>query len=187
MNARPRRTSGAFCAAAILVAALGVAPAAGAATPKVISARTGASVILSDTGGVRTTVETLTLAKGSWTISSNITVVDFGSGDFVRCLLDEAGTVLDGGATTYVANTVADLANSSTVKAAAPFTVTLDCSHDANATSSNQFYIDPGATLLAVNGGPINGAARTAKAAPTVLQRRTTTGGSAVPPPPTSG
>ena len=98
---------------------------------------------------MRTTVETLTLAKGSWTISSNITVVD--------------------------------------VKAAAPFTVTLDCSHDANATSSNQFYIDPGATLLAVNGGPINGAARTAKAAPTVLQRRTTTGGSAVPPPPTSG
>jgi hypothetical protein len=148
---------------------------ASAARPTVYSVRTGGTVTLADAGGVPTTIESMLIPRGAWTVTANVTAVDFGTGDFVRCTLQQDGTAFDGGATTYVDDTVADLTNSGALKtSAAATTVALVCGHDQNATSGSQFYLDPGATLTAVEGGPIKGATAAATTGPNVVQKRTT-------------
>ena len=142
------------------------------------SVRTGGSIALSDTGGAPTTIESLLVPRGSWTVTANVTAVDFGSGDFVRCQLQRNGTLFDGGATTYVNGTAADITNSGVLKTTgAATTIALVCSHDQNSPTTAQFSLDPGATLTAVEGGPIKTvSAATAAAAtgPNVVQTRTT-------------
>jgi hypothetical protein len=129
--------------------------------------------VLDNTGGVLTAVESLSLPRGQWTITSTATAVNFGAGDFIRCRIDDGLNPLDGGSTTYLAGTVGDLANAATAKTSSPLTVRLACEHDADA--SNQIYIDPGATLLAVKGGPIQQPPGTATrlTSPSVVQGRT--------------
>lgn len=157
------------------VAMLAVPGRAGAVQPTVHSVRTGELVALADAGGTPTTIETLAVPRGSWTVTSNVTAVDFGSGDFVRCTLQRNGTVFDGGATTYVDGTAADITNSSVVKTTgASTTIALVCSHDTNAPTSGQFFLDPGATLTAVEGGPIKTVTAAATTGPNVVQTRTT-------------
>jgi hypothetical protein len=169
------RTRRALPAAFVVVAVLALPANAGAATqPTVHSVRTGGAVALSDTGGAPTTIESLLVPRGSWTVTANVTAVDFGSGDFVRCTLQKNGAGFDGGATTYVDDTVADLTNAGVVKTtAAATTIALVCQHDHNAPNPSQFYLDPGATLTAVEGGPIRSAAAAASAGPNVVQKRT--------------
>jgi hypothetical protein len=155
------------------VAVFAAPTTAGATAPAVYSARTGAQVVLSSSGGVSTTIQTLSLPRGSWTITSNVTAVDFTGGDYVRCALRNGGTEFDGGSTTYLQDTVADLSNAGVVKTSAAAAITLTCSHD-HASSSGQFYVDPGATLTAVAAeGPIKGPSADAASA-TVVQERTT-------------
>jgi hypothetical protein len=166
----------AFAIVAVVAAALATPTVAGATKPTVYSVRTANGVTLPDTGGTPLAIASLTVPRGAWTVSANAAAADFGSGDFVRCALQHDGTAFDGGSTTYVDDTVADLANTGVLKTTvAATTIALVCSHDEDAASASQFTVDPGATLTAVEGGPIRGAAATtATSGPTVAQTRTT-------------
>ena len=156
-----------------LLATAGTAQAA--AGPNVVQARTASAVILPDAGATLVTVESVSLGKGSWTVTSNATAVNFGPGDYVRCQLDAYGSVLmDGGATTYLANRVGGVVDVGTWKSGVPFTVALRCDHDHVASYTSQFYFDPGVTLTAVRGGPIESPTIHTSATPTVVQSRTT-------------
>ena len=146
---------------------------AAAASDPVEQVQTSAAVYLSDTGGVQTQVASLSLSPGSWTITSNLSAIDFGSGDFVRCHLQSGATDIDGGATVFLADRVANIVNAGTVVNTAKATIALFCDHDKNSTASNQFYVDAGTTLIAVEGGPIEGPGTTV-AKPTVVESRST-------------
>jgi hypothetical protein len=161
-------------ALALLPALVMTAGTAGASAPNVVQVRTSAPVTLPDAGATLMTVESVKLATGSWTVTSNATAVNFGAGDFVRCQLDAHGTLIDGGATTYLANRVGGLVETATLKANAPTTVALRCDHDHAATTANQFYFDPGVTLTAVRGGPIESPNVHTSASPVVVESRTT-------------
>jgi hypothetical protein len=175
MNIARSRCARTVPTALAIIAMLALPARAVAAQPTVYSVRTGSAVTLSDSGGAPTTIESLVVPRGGWTVTSNVTAVDFGSGDFVRCQLQQNGTLFDGGATTYIDDTVADLTNSGVVKTtAAATTIALVCTHDQNAPTTAQFYLDAGATLMAVEGGPIKGAAAAASTGPNVVQKRTT-------------
>jgi hypothetical protein len=160
----------------VLVGAMIIGPlsmSASAASDPVVQVQTSAAVDLSQTGGVQTQVESVALSAGSWTITSNLSAIDFGSGDFVRCHLQSDTTDIDGGATIFLANRVADIVNAGTVVNTKKATIALFCDHDKNAASSNQFYIDPGATITAVEGGPIEGPGQSLSK-PTVVEARST-------------
>jgi hypothetical protein len=160
----------------VLVGAMIVGPLTGsasAASDPVVQVSTSAAVDLSNSGGVQTQVASLVLAKGSWTITSNLSAINFGAGDFVRCGLQSDGTAIDGGATVFLANRVANVVNAGTVVATKKTTITLLCEHDKNAATANQFYIDPGATITAVEGGPIKAPGISASQ-PTVVEGRST-------------
>jgi hypothetical protein len=150
-----------------------LATAAGAAGATVVKARTTSKVTLSNTGGAFTTVESLLLDAGSWTVTSDVTAVNFGAGDFVRCHLQANGSTIDGGATTYLANRVAGLTNVGTLTVSSDSeTVAVVCGHDRNV--STQMYVDPGATMIAVSGGPISGPGVPATSTTAVAQARST-------------
>ena len=146
-----------------------------ASTPAVYQIRTHVSVTLSDAGGVYSPVEATTLQAGSWTISSNLTAINFGPGDFVRCQLRSDGALIDGGATVYLADRVAGLVDIGTVVSTTSITVETVCDHDSSASSSGQFYVDPGATLTAVKGGPISAPGIPHSGQPTVVEARSAT------------
>jgi hypothetical protein len=151
-----------------------LASSASAASPPVVQVKTPAAVDLSNSGSTQTQVESVVLSAGSWTITSNLTAIDFGSGDFVRCHLQSNSTLIDGGATVFLANRVAGIVNAGTVLTSKKSTIGLFCEHDKNAATPNQFYIDPGATITAVEGGPIEGPGASVSK-PTVVQARSTT------------
>jgi hypothetical protein len=156
----------------VLTASPGVAAASPA--PVVVQARSSTPVTLPDAGGTLGSVVGFRLTKGSWTVSSNITAVNFGGGDYVRCQLQENGHLIDGGATAYLADRVGGLVDVGTFVASGPVAVAVLCDHDRAAGSSGQFYIDPGATITAVRGGPIQAPGLTPSGAPTVVQTRST-------------
>src|SRR6202035_3323542 len=88
----PRTSAIRRCAMVVGVLALSAAlailtteHAAVAATPNVIQARSAAAVTLPDAGATLQYVESVNLAKGSWTVTSNATAVNFGPGDYIRC------------------------------------------------------------------------------------------------------
>ena len=166
-----KQWAGLVLVGAIIVGRL-AAPAS-APSPPVVQVQTSAAVDLSDTGGVQMQVESLVLSAGSWTITSNLTAIDFGSGDFVRCHLQAGATDIDGGATVFLADRVAGIVNAGTVVASKKVTIGLFCDHDKNAHATNQFYIDSGATITAVEGGPIEAPGLSASK-PKVVEARTT-------------
>lgn len=157
------------------VLAVGWLPAMASASPAptLRQVRTSASVTLNPAGGVLTQVAAISLPAGPWTVTTNATAVNFGAGDFVRCQLRKSGVLMDGGATVFLANRVAGIANAGTLAPTAPVTVALLCGHDHTA-AAGQFYLDPGATITAVRGGPIVGPGLSGTK-PTVVQSRSTT------------
>jgi hypothetical protein len=169
-----RRVVVVAAAAVVLVGLVPGMAQAKAKKPVVLQVRTTSSVTLASAAATETTVESLSLPKGSWTVSSDLTAINFGAGDYVRCQLQESGTLFDGGQTVYLADRVSGLHNVGTVVVTKATTVAVLCDHDHAARSSGQFYVDPGATLTAVDGGPIDGpgAAVTSKAA--VVESRST-------------
>jgi len=148
--------------------------AAASTQPAVVQVRSTAKVTLADTGGTLQQVEAVTLGKGSWTVTSNLTAINFGAGDYVRCQLQANGHLIDGGATTYLADRVSGVVNAAALLAHGTVTVAVLCDHDHNAGSPGQFYIDPGATVTAVKGGPISAPGVASSGAPVVVESRTT-------------
>jgi hypothetical protein len=161
-------------ATVMLAVGFSTVAAAGAAMPTVLHTRTGAAVVLPTAGGVSGKVVSLTVGAGSWTVTSDVTAINFGPGDFVRCQLRTVATVIDGGSTVYLADRVGGLTNVGVLVATRTVTVSVQCSHDSVAGSSAQFYIDPGATLTAVKRGPISAPGLPPASAPAVVQARST-------------
>jgi hypothetical protein len=155
----------------------GLMMSAAAAAPAVIQSRTTSAVTLADAGGVNTRVVSLALSAGSWTISSDVTAVNFGPGDYVRCQIQANsatlhGATIDGGGTVYLGNRVAGISTAGTLTSATSVSVTVECSHDTSAASGGEFYLDPGATITAVKGGPIRGPGTTGTGGPKVIEVR---------------
>jgi hypothetical protein len=131
-----------------VTAAHAATPAVG--KPKVIQVRTASSVSLPDGGATLGAVESVSLPAGTWQVTTNLTAINFGAGDYVRCQIQAAGTRIDGGSTVYLADRVAGVVNMASLFAQQPTNVVVLCEHDSAAASSGQFYVDPGATITAV-------------------------------------
>jgi hypothetical protein len=121
-----------------------------AAVPKVIQVRTSSSVNLPNSGGTLGAIENVSLPAGTWQVTTNLTAINFGAGDYVRCQIQAAGTRIDGGSTVYLADRVAGVVNMASLRAQQRTSVVVLCEHDSAAGSSGQFYVDPGATITAV-------------------------------------
>jgi hypothetical protein len=139
----------------VAIAALSSLPLAtpSAAAARIVQARTKTSTPLPSTTSA-TTIQSLTLASGPWTIMSKAFVVDLTSGesDYFRCALFDksASKQLDVSAgwvaSAYPGNMITNLAKLNVTQGS---TVTVDqrCWHDHEGIS--HAYLDPGATLLA--------------------------------------
>lgn len=145
-----------------------------AAGAPVRQVRTAAIVALSDSPSVPTTVEQILLPKGSWTVTSDVTAVNLGQGDFVRCQLLANGSAIDGGQEVYLQGRISGLVDVGTVVAASAVTVSVACDHDSVALAPGQFSVEPGVTLTAVAGGPIRSPGTNPPGSPIVVQNRTT-------------
>lgn len=170
-----RRTSvgAAVAGVALCGQVLWAIPATAAGAP-VRQVRTSAGVALSDAATTPTTVERITLPKGSWTVTGDVTAINLGQGDFVRCQLLANGSPIDGGQDVYLQGRVGGLVDVGTVVARAAVTVAVSCDHDFPAQTPGQLSAQAGATLTAVEGGPIRAPGITATGSPTVVQSRTT-------------
>lgn len=113
------------------------------------SRKTVSAVMLSDTGGVSTTLVSVTVPAGTWQVHSKASAVNFSSADYVRCET-YAGTVKVSGASTMTGNSggmpaVATIANVGTITTTSSRLFKLSCYHDNNVPGQ---YVDPDATLL---------------------------------------
>jgi hypothetical protein len=140
-------------------------------TTKDALSETTASVNLSKVGGTPVVIASLSLPKGSWVVSSEETLVNFGPSDYTRCRIDANGSQIASG-TTMVGNSalsggqgpgtyVAGRGLVGSFVGTASETVTLECSHDHNTPSSEgPGYVDPGAVLWAHKSTNLSGTTR---------------------------
>jgi hypothetical protein len=147
-------------AAALLAVLAFVAGSAYAAGPLAVTSsntdayRTSPAIIdLSDTGGVKSTILTLSLPAGSWIISADATALsNFGRGGYIRCALYQGSTKLDQAAVSLVMDTINqtdDLSLIGAVKGASSFTARLKCWEDTSIAPPYFNHIDAGAVLWA--------------------------------------
>lgn len=127
-----------------------------------------ANMNLSTTGKKSVVVDQMSLPAGSWVLSSEATVVNFGPSDYVRCEVYAGGhqiasgaTMVGNGALTGGRGPGAYLAGRGllgSVTSNGPFIAVLYCSHD-NSTPSGQPapYVDAGAVLWAHAAGTLDG------------------------------
>ena len=112
------------------------------------------AVVLSRTGGEAVTVVSIWLPAGAWVLSSEATLVNFGPGDFARCVIIAGGTQIASGAT-FVggdagAALVADRGLLGSVLRSTGFRASLRCLHDSPTPAGlGAPYVDPGAVLWA--------------------------------------
>jgi Collagen triple helix repeat (20 copies) len=124
--------------------------------------QTNAPVFLPLAGGVGSEVTLVSFAvpPGSYVLSGKATLVDFGqAGDLFRCRLRAAtagGAVaqLDSSTTTVDAGKVQTVALIGAQTSSESLTFSLRCWHDSNLPAGGAgYYIDPSATLLAIQVG----------------------------------
>jgi hypothetical protein len=112
--------------------------------------------LLSPQGGVRVTVESVTLPAGHWVLSSKESLVNFGPSDYVRCAI-VAGSGDINGATSLVGDTaqpgnqgpgalVATVENLGSIDLTKPTVISVQCDHD---TTGAQPYVDADSALWA--------------------------------------
>ena len=140
-------------ASTVVVVCLGgyAAFAAGSSVPATATdavITTTASNNLTVAGATLTTIESLTLPAGAWVVQATQTAVNFNATDFFRCVI-LAGTTGVNGHTASVGGSIptSTLSELGGVTLKAPTTITVQCSHDANAGAAP--YVDGGATLSA--------------------------------------
>jgi hypothetical protein len=121
---------------------------------------TSSGTNLSTTGGVHVTLVTLTLPAGSWVVSSQTTIVNFGPSDYFRCQIT-AGGVEIGSGTTMVGDPnlfgaqgpgvyVAGRGLIGWVTTKSSLSVSLNCWHDNDTPDGyGPPYVDGGAVLWA--------------------------------------
>ncbi len=129
--------------------------------PKDVLAETSSNTNLSTVGGQETTVISMTLPAGSWVITSEDTLVNFGPSDYFRCAIQAPGTTQIASGSSMVGDPnlsgaqgpgvyVAGRGLVGSLKSTSSFTASLVCSHDNNTPSGNgPPYVDAGAVMWA--------------------------------------
>jgi hypothetical protein len=120
------------------------------------------SVDLSATGGQKVRVLSFTLPAGSWVLSAEASLVNFGPATFARCQITAdgvqiaSGTVTIGDPTLPGANpeagrtTVAGRGLIGSVTSGTSFSAALKCWHDESTPAGQAVpYVDPGAVMWA--------------------------------------
>jgi len=120
--------------------------------PNPVIAKSAASLPLATTMKV---VASINVPAGSWTILGKWTAVDFGAGDWFRCILwnVNGATQLDGSTVRVTGNTswVLTAHNAAQATFGATTTVQLQCKEDGEGlVAGNAPYLDPGATIVAI-------------------------------------
>lgn len=133
-----------------LFAALMMAIAPLRAQPQnVIELRTSSGLSLSPTAGQRVNILNTTVPAGDWIATAKGVAINWGSRDYVRCVLVFDGTVVDGSTSMTGeaggAPAAAVLFSHAKLSVAAPKPLSFECSHDGPVAGQK---IDPGATLL---------------------------------------
>ena len=127
-----------------------------------------ASINLSRTGGERVTIVAMTLPAGSWVLTAETTLVNFGPATFARCQIIAGGQQIASGATTVGDETlpaanaratfVAGRGLLGSVRRQSSFRAALRCLHDESTPSGQPApYVDPGAVLWAHRSGNLFG------------------------------
>jgi len=123
-------------------------------------AETHSNMNLSTTGGGEVTITSLSLSPGSWVVSAEATLVNFGPSDFTRCQITANGSQIASG-TTMVGNPglggaegaaalVAGRGLIGAFETSTTVPVELRCLHDHNTPSGAPYvYVDAGAVLWA--------------------------------------
>lgn len=151
----------ALLAAAVLTGGAGAAPLVPSNSTDFVKS-SGGQVPLSPSGGVNVVVVSLALPAGSWVLSAEAALVNFGPSDYTRCAMFKGSNqIAQTGTTTMVGNAdlpgnwgpgvyVANIADIGKISGTTGFTVSLRCSHDHDTPSGNgPGYVDPGATIWA--------------------------------------
>ena len=125
---------------------------AGLAHATILESRTSSGLQLSPAAGQKVNIVNMTVPAGQWVATAKASAINWGTSDYVRCVLTSNGQVLDG-ATTMTGEAsgqpaVAELVTHARLSLTAPTNVSLTCSHDRPVAGQ---YIDPGATLLVVS------------------------------------
>jgi hypothetical protein len=113
---------------------------------------------LSETGLTSTNIATLTgIPAGKYLITAELSIVNFGLPDYLRCNLRVGTTVYPGATVSAGVNGVANLpvghlTTSAPVDLADTTNATLQCSHDENGTKP---YVDPGMRITAIRTGDL--------------------------------
>ncbi len=125
--------------------------------------KTSGNTNMSASGGVHTTVLSLTLPAGSWVLHGDETVVNFGASDYARCGIVSGGTSLDTHATMVgqpgisgswgPASFVSTVSETDAVVLTKATTVGIYCEHDH--TNGSKPYVDADADLWAHRAGSL--------------------------------
>lgn len=111
--------------------------------------RTTASVPLSTSGGVFTTVLQVSIPAGTWRVLGKASVVNFGAANYLRCVTRSGTTQIDASATMVGEAggmpSVATIANVGIITTTATTVFSLLCVHDFPGAG---IYVDPAAKLL---------------------------------------
>jgi hypothetical protein len=110
---------------------------------------TTSTVFLSDSGGVETQVLSVNVPAGTWVVTTQANLVNFGAVDIARCRIWVNGSPLSfsstmlGGGNNFPA--VASVTNTAVISLPAKQAIALKCGHDANVPGQR---IDSGAQLV---------------------------------------
>lgn len=114
----------------------------------VYNRRTTASVPLSASGGVFTTIIQIAIPAGTWRVLGKASVVNFGAADYARCVTRSGVTQIDASATMIGEAggmpSVATITNIGVITTTATTVFSLLCIHDSPVAG---MYVDPEAKL----------------------------------------
>ena len=118
----------------------------------ILEARTSSGLSLPAAGGQRVNIVNMTVPAGEWIATAKASVINWGTADYVRCVLTSGGTIVDG-ATTMTGEAsgrpaAAEIVTHAKLSLNAPMNVALECSHDQNVDGQK---VDPGATLIVLS------------------------------------
>jgi hypothetical protein len=126
------------------------------------------SVDLSATGGQKVRVLSFTLPAGSWVLSAEATLVNFGPATYARCQITADGVQIASGTTTIgdsslpganaEGTTVAARGLLGSVRSSTSFSAALKCWHDESTPAGQPVpYVDPGAVVWAHRSSDLDG------------------------------
>jgi hypothetical protein len=115
----------------------------------VYARKTTTTISLNSGSGVATTLLTVNIPAGIWKVTAKSSVVNFGNGDFMRCIVTSGLTQIDS-ATSFAGSStgqpaVVTITNVGVINTTITSAFALKCQHDASAAG---IYVDPDAKLI---------------------------------------